>query len=45
MNNSSSEVDTRTLIDRSLENLGWKFNGKDKNVFQEIPKSELELKN
>lgn len=29
---------------RSLENLGWKFKGKDKNVFFEQPKTELERK-
>lgn len=38
------EAETRVLIDRSLENLGWKFNGKDKNVFFEQPKTETERK-
>lgn len=38
------EADTRVLIDRSLENLGWKFNGKDKNVFFEQPRTESERK-
>lgn len=38
------EAETRVLIDRSLENLGWKFNGKDKNVFFEQPKTESERK-
>ena len=38
------EAETRVLIDRSLENLGWKFKGKDKNVFFEQPKTELERK-
>ena len=27
------EAETRILIDRTLENLGWKLDGKDKNVF------------
>lgn len=38
------EPDTRVLIDRSLQNLGWKLNGKDKNVFFEQPKTALERK-
>lgn len=38
------EAETRFLIDRSLENLGWKFKGKDKNVFVEQPRSETERK-
>jgi type I restriction enzyme M protein len=38
------EAETRVLIDRSLENLGWKFKGKDKNVFFEQPKTKLERK-
>jgi len=38
------EADTRTLIDKSLENLGWKFMGKDKNVFLEQPRTEDERK-
>lgn len=38
------EVETRLLIDRSLENLGWKLNGKDKNVFCEQPRTEKERK-
>ncbi len=38
------EAETRVLIDRSLENLGWKLNGKDKNVFFEQPKTESEKK-
>lgn len=36
------EVDTRFLIDRSLENLGWRFEGAGKNVFLEQPRSEKE---
>lgn len=38
------EAETRVLIDRSLENLGWKFDGKDKNVFVEQPRTEAERK-
>ena len=38
------EAETRVLIDRSLENLGWKFKGKDKNVFFEQPRTESERK-
>ena len=29
------EAETRVLIDRSLENLGWKLSGKDQNVYYE----------
>lgn len=38
------EAETRVLIDRSLENLGWKLNGKDQNVYYEQPRSEEEKK-
>lgn len=38
------EAETRVLIDRSLENLGWKFKGKDKNVYFEQPRTETERK-
>ena len=38
------EADTRFLIDRSLENLGWNFKGKNKNVFVEQPRTEKERK-
>lgn len=38
------EQDTRVLIDTSLENLGWKFSGHEKNVFMEQPKTESERK-
>lgn len=38
------EAETRILINRSLENLGWKLNGKDQNVFYEQPRSEAEKK-
>lgn len=44
MNTAPLEAETRVLIDRSLENLGWKLKGKDKNVFFEQPKTELERK-
>ena len=36
------EQETRTLIDNSLKNLGWKFEGKEQNVFQERAKTETE---
>ncbi|MBP5341214.1 MAG: N-6 DNA methylase [Bacteroidales bacterium] len=36
------EQDTRILIDTSLENLGWKLSGHEKNVFMEQPKTESE---
>lgn len=38
------EAETRVLIDRSLENLGWKFKGQDKNVYFEQPRTETERK-
>ncbi len=38
------EAETRVLIDRNLENLGWKLSGKDQNVFYEQPRSEAEKK-
>lgn len=44
MNTTPLEAETRVLIDRSLENLGWKLKGKDKNVFFKQPKTELERK-
>ena len=40
MNTMPLEADTRNLIDTALTNLGWKLNGKDKNVFFEQPKTE-----
>lgn len=39
---SPLEADTRLLIDRSLENLGWNLTGEDKNVFLEQPRTEEE---
>ena len=44
INTAPMEADTRVLIDRSLENLGWKFKGKNKNVFVEQPRTERERK-
>ena len=44
MNTMPLEADTRVLIDKSLENLGWVFSGKQKNVFFEQPKTETERK-
>lgn len=38
------EAETRLLIDRNLENLGWNFKGKNKNVFVEQPRTERERK-
>lgn len=38
------EAETRLLIDRNLENLGWKLRGKGKNVFCEQPRTEAERK-
>lgn len=38
------EAETRVLIDRSLENLGWKLSGEDQNVYYEQPRSEAEKK-
>ena len=38
------EAETRVLIDRTLQNLGWKLDGKDKNVFYEQPRTEAERK-
>lgn len=44
MNTLPLEADTRLLIDTALTNLGWKLDGKDKNVFVEQPKTEAERK-
>lgn len=38
------EAETRVLIDNALTNLGWKLKGKDKNVFFEQPRTEIERK-
>lgn len=38
------EAETRILIDRSLENLGWILHGKEQNVYYEQPRSEAEKK-
>lgn len=42
MNTMPLEKDTVYLINRSLENLGWKFEGREKNVYQEQPRTEAE---
>jgi type I restriction enzyme M protein len=44
MNTIALEADTRVLIDKSLENLGWVLNGRKKNVFFEQPRTERERK-
>jgi type I restriction enzyme M protein len=44
MNTLALEADTRILIDKSLENLGWTLSGRKKNVFFEQPKTERERK-
>lgn len=44
INTMPLEAETRVLIDRSLENLGWRLNGKDQNVYCERPRSEAEKK-
>ncbi len=44
INTMPLEAETRVLINRSLENLGWKLNGKDQNVYYEQPKTEAEKK-
>ncbi|MDR0220304.1 MAG: N-6 DNA methylase [Lachnospiraceae bacterium] len=44
MNTVALEADTRVLIDKNLENLGWVLDGKDRNVFFEQPKTEKERK-
>ena len=38
------EADTRILINKTLENLGWTFEGEQKNVYLEQPKTEKERK-
>jgi len=44
MNTFPLEADTRVLIDKSLENLGWALTGNNQNVFFEQPKTEDEKK-
>lgn len=44
INTMPLEAETRVLIDRSLENLGWKLDGKDQNVYYEQPRTEAEKK-
>jgi type I restriction enzyme M protein len=38
------EADTRVSIDKRLENLGWTFRGKGRNVYLEQPKTQKEKK-
>ena len=38
----SLESDTRILINNALNNLGWQLTGKQKNVYLEQPKTEIE---
>ena len=35
-------MDTRELINRNLENLGWKLHGTSRNVYFEQPRTERE---
>lgn len=42
MHATQLESDTKLLIDRSLENLGWVLSGEDKNVFYAHPKTSQE---
>ena len=44
VNTSLSEMDTRELINRNLENLGWKLQGTYRNVYFEQPRTERERK-
>lgn len=42
MNTFPLEAETRALIDKTLENLGWRLSGQDKNVFFEQPRTQEE---
>ena len=42
MNTLPLEAETRVLIDKTLENLGWSLSGPEKNVFFEQPKTQEE---
>lgn len=44
INTMPLEADTRILIDNSLTSLGWKLNGRGKNVYFEQPRIEEERK-
>ncbi|MHB9291954.1 hypothetical protein Holit_01042 [Hollandina sp. SP2] len=44
MSTVTLESDTRVLIDKSLENLGWVLSGRNRNVFLEQPKTQKEKK-
>lgn len=44
MNTMPLEAETRILIDRNLEHLGWKLSGKDQNVFYERQSQKMRRK-
>ena len=44
MNNFPLETDVRIQVDERLKNLGWEFDGINKNVFLEQPKTDAEKK-
>ena len=44
MYNFPLETDVRTQVDERLKNLGWEFDGINKNVFLEQPKTDTEKK-
>lgn len=44
MNTTPLETSTRVLIDQTLRNLGWEFEGKNQNIYLEQPKTEQEKK-
>lgn len=44
MNNFPLETDVRVQVDERLKNLGWEFDGTNKNVFFEQPKTNNEKK-
>ena len=44
MQNFKTEQDIRSSVDEQLKNLGWIFNGKDRNVFQEQPRESIQKK-
>lgn len=44
MQNFKIEQDIRSSVDEQLKNLGWIFEGKDRNVFQEQPRENIQKK-
>jgi type I restriction enzyme M protein len=44
MSTVTLESDTRVLINKSLENLGWVLSGRNRNVFLEQPRTQKEKK-